>query len=510
MKHRGKIIVTLAVLMLMVVTSTVSAQYVGYSWYTAYQVVNMGTQPADIIIDYYDANGVRQAAAQKQYLDVLPGSSRLVVQFIDDPNLGSGQFSAVISADQPIAAIANQQLVKSGSQGYSPVPPFSTYSGQSTGANQVTLPAVMYNWYGYYTDVFIMNVGGGKANDVDISYIPGDISGQATGASGVSDNNNTINQYASITKSQQNKTDLAAPSGPYQGRFLGSAKLVSDQPIIAVVNQHNTANYKLMTYNGFTAGATNTAMPTHMRNYFGYYTTLLIGNPSAVDTAQVTITYTPSGPYNAVSSGIIEPVTVQYNIAPGKALTRYEGPGSIDDQSDLDDGPIYTRFYGSVKVTSNKPVVVQTNIEALSSGDDQAGSFNGIDVSQATKKIVVPVILADYYGYYTTLVVQNVTGTDTTCTVTYTSDSTYSAVKNASKSYNHDLPANGSFTVYEGRKGGQENGDINHDPFWRAGSAKQFIGAAEINCGQNAVAFVNEEADITKRDSMYTFNTFNK
>jgi hypothetical protein len=155
-------------------------------------------------------------------------------------------------------------------------------------------------------------------------------------------------------------------------------------------------------------------------------------------------------------------------------------------------------------------VVAQVNVEAVASGDDQAGSYNGIAVSSATQNIVVPVILADYYGYYTTLVVQNTTGTAGTCQVKYTSDTTYSAVKNHSKTYSHPLPANGAFTVYEGRKGGVETGDINHDPEWRAAGKQQFIGAALITCTVNAVAFVNEEADILQKDSMYTFNTFNK
>jgi hypothetical protein len=64
--------------------------------------------------------------------------------------------------------------------------------------------------------------------------------------------------------------------------------------------------------------------------------------------------------------------------------------------------------------------------------------------------------------------------------------------------------------VYEGRKGGLETGDINHDATWRSGGKQQFIGSAIITCTVNAVAFVNEESDILQRDSMYTFNTFNK
>jgi len=499
---------TLAALLTLVLTSTVSAQYSGYAWSTAYQVVNMGDAATYINIDYYDTSGNVVSAAHKSYTGVLPGSSRLVVQFTDDPNLPSGRYSAVISAGQPIAAIANQQLVPSGASNYSPAPPFSTYSGQSEGAASITLPAVMYNWYGYYTEFYIMNVGTASATNVDISYIPGTMMGATTGASGVTNNDNTIAQYASLQVSQESLTTLGAPSGWPAGRFLGSAVITSDQPIIAVVNQHNVTDHKLMTYNGFAGGATDIAAPVHMRGYFGYYSTMLIANPSTTATAHVNITYTPTGAYNEVSSGTIGPVTVAYDIAPQTALTRYDGPGASDDQSDLDDSPVFTRFYGSVRISSDIDVVVQVNVEAVATGDDQAGSYNGIPIADATQDIVVPVILADFYGYYTTLVVQNATGTAGSCDVTYTSDDTYSAVPGHSATYTHALPASGTFTVYEGRKGAP-SGDINLDPTnW--GASTRFLGAAAIHCTVNAMAIVNEESDVSLRDSMYTFNTFNK
>lgn len=510
MQKRNRVILTIVVLAMLVLTSTVSAQYSGFSWTTAYQVVNMGNAPADVTVEYYDASGNIVAGATKTFQDIPVGGSQLVVQFIDDTGLGDGMYSAVISSDQPIAAIVNQQLVPVGATSYSPKPPFSTYSGASSGSTTITLPAVMYNWYNYYTEIFVQNVGSADASNVDIAYIPGKIGAEFTGASGVADNDLAIPQFASIANSQQNKTALGAPSGTFAGRFLGSATITSDQPIIAVVNQHNVSAYKLMTYNGFAGGATDIAVPNYMRGYFGYYSTLLVANPSASQVAHVTLTYTPSGPYNVVSTGSVGPVTVSYDVDPQTALTRHDGLSATDAQSDLDDDPVYTRFFGSVAITSDIPVVAQVNVEAVQSGDDQAGSFNGIPVSSATQNIVVPVILADYYSYYTTLVVQNTTGTDGSCDVTYTSDSVYSAVKNHSKTYTHTLPGNEAFSVYEGRKGNIEVGDINHDPEWRAGGKQQFIGAASITCTVNAVAFVNEESDISQKDSMYTFNTFNK
>jgi hypothetical protein len=259
-----------------------------------------------------------------------------------------------------------------------------------------------------------------------------------------------------------------------------------------------------------------------MRGYYSYYTTLLIANPDDTATANVTITYNPNTTesfYNEAAPGSsVGQVSVNYAIDPQTALTRYDGPTASDGQSDLDDhdvtGHAFTKFFGSVKVTSDIPVMVQVNVESErgttgAPKDGQAGSYNGIPSTQASQDIVIPVILADFYGYYTTLIVQNSGGTPGSCNITYTSDGTYSAVKNHSETYSHPLPANGSFTVYEGRKS-TAAGDIKDDAAWEASGQSQFIGAAEISCSVPAVAFVNEEFDVLRKDSMYTMNTFNK
>lgn len=519
MKQRMSVF-AVVILLSLVMASFASAQY-DDPWYTSYQVVNIGSSATDIVVDYYDSSGVVQASAQRTFSNVAAGGSVLVLQY-DETALGTGKYSAVISAGEPIAAITNQQLNPTGATGWVGTPPFSTYSGASGGELEITLPAVMYNWYGYYTEIFIMNVGSANATNVDITYVPGlmdvGFGPEPTGASGVTDNDNSINQYATLSKSQENMTELGATSGTFMGKFLGSAIITSDQPIVAVVNQHNVGDSKLMTYNGFTDSATKTAGPSYMRGYYGYYTTLLVANPDVSATANVTITYTPDTSeafYNEAEAGsTIGTVVVNHTVAPQAALTRYDGPTATDGQSDLDDhdetGHAFTKFFGSVLVESDIDVMVQVNVESEATGDGQAGSYNGIPTSAATTEIVAPVILADFYGYYTTMIVQNTTGTAGTCDVTYTSDGTYSTVKNHSETYTHTLPANGSFTVYEGRKGGQEVGDINSDPVWESGGNRYFIGAAEIVCTQPVVAFVNEEYDTTQIDTMYTMNTFNK
>lgn len=514
MKQKTAISATLALLLMLIVTSTVGAQYSGKSWVTVYQVANMGTAPADITVAYYNAAGTEQTTARRTFLDVAVGASVNVNQF-SEGNLASGQYSAVVSADQPVAAIVNQQLVTTGAATYVPEPPFGSYSGEAAGSFNVSIPVIMYNWYGYYTEMFVMNVGSAAASNVDISYYPGsDSNGVLQGASGITELDQAIPQFATLTKSQQGMTQLGATTGTYAGRFIGGAKITSDQPIIAIVNQHTPGVYKLMSSNGFGAASTEWYAPSYLRGFYNYYSTLIINNPSDSQTANVTITYTPGNPAQQLPVNTTTPIVVQHAVAPLKSLNRYDGYTSAGvpvtgNGTDLDNGPVYTRFNGSVKVTSDIPVVVQVNYEARNPGPGQAASYNGIPASQATTSIVVPVVMSNYYTYYTVIVLKNISNTAGTCSFAYTS-LPGSTVPNASKTYSGiALAANSNIDVYEGPSVVvTPKGHINTDAFW--GTPRRFIGSAVITCDVNVVAIVNEESDIANKDSMYIFNAFNK
>jgi hypothetical protein len=317
---------------------------------------------------------------------------------------------------------------------------------------------------------------------------------------------------ASVVISQKDMTNL----GGTATRFLGSAIVKSpSQDVAVVVNQHSPNNYKLMTYNGFTESSTSIFIPNHMRGYYGYYNSLTITNPNDVD-ACVAITYTPTGGLNAVSSGSVGAVTVDYKLGAHQSFNRYDGPGASDAQSDLDDSPVYTRFFGSVKIESitssstvtgcpgtAQPIVAITNVEAVSgaNADSQSGSFNGAAASSATTKLFSPVTYSNFYGFYTSTVIQNTSNTATTCTFKYTSDGVESAVKNHTASYTEDLPAFGIINIYEGTKGG-ERGHINTDNQWSSGGTDRVNGTLEVTSGQPIVGYANLEVDTNGKDTM--------
>jgi len=482
------IIVTLLILTTLV--AVVSAQYT-YPWYTSYMIQNIGSQQASVVVSYYDANGNRVTGADK-FLTIPAGGQVTVVQYTDDPAL-SGRYSAVVSSDQPIAVIANQQTAPPGRDRMNSNPPFASYTGFESGATQVTLPEIMYNWYGYYTEFFVQNVGSSTA-DVRVTFYPG-----LAGASGIT-STASIPPYASAQFSQKNMTSLGASSDPHKGRFIGSAVITSTQPIVAVVNEHNEGARKLFTYNGFASGSTDQVAPSILRGHYRWYTSLSIANPSLSATATVTITYYADNNYSLPPEQRGTTVVKTFQIGPGKALTRYDGTGSSPTMDpNLSDLTTFTRFFGTARIQSDIPVVAKVNQE---NDGGNAEAYNCIDASTATQKVVVPLIQSKFYGFYTSLTVQNMAATSGVLTITYTSDGTYSLPTNTSFTVVRNIGPNGQYNSWEG--GLTTTGDV-----FNRGIFTRFNGSAVIVSNVPIVAIVNEEKLASGADYGYSFNTIN-
>jgi hypothetical protein len=372
----------------------------------------------------------------------------------------------------------------------------------------------MYNWYGYYTELFIQNVGAVAASDIDITYYPTTIGSCVVGASSQSDLNQTAAQYATKKVSQVAKTSLGAPSvggcTSFTGRFLGMALITADQPIAAVVNQH--VQNKLFTYNGFASSEAGTKLllPAYMKNYYGFYASLTIANPDLSNSATVTLTYRSDASFSIPTNTT---ASATFVIPPGQSINRYDGPSATASQTDLAasfGGPT-NRFFGTVVVDANRPVVAMVNQESTPAAGAKAGAYNGMASSQGTQKVAIPLIQSAFYGFYTSLTIQTVDGADATVRITYTSDGQYSSKLNSTKAYT--MTTSGGFlNRYEGPSASAAQSDLLDDAFWLSGGNRRFIGSAviEVISGPNIVAFVNSESTgATALDRQYTFNAFN-
>jgi len=76
-KRRWAIVVALAALSL-VIAAPATAQWAG-TWVTSFQVMNLGTQQANVVVEYYRENGTRVDAATHSY-SIQVGSSLNIYQ----------------------------------------------------------------------------------------------------------------------------------------------------------------------------------------------------------------------------------------------------------------------------------------------------------------------------------------------------------------------------------------------------------------------------------------------
>ena len=478
------------------------------SVFTSYQIANLGDQDADISVNYYDPAGATTSGQNRTFVDVPPGGSVTVLQATED-TLGAGTWSAVVSASQPIAAVVNQQLGNAGSQ--SSIPPFSSYSGASAGATTVVVPAIMHNWFGYNTKIYVMNVGGGQA-DIDVEYTPTTFgAGCVTGAAGQTDAVDNVAQYASTLINQETKTGLGASGlaggcAAFNGRFLGQATITSDQPVVAIVNQE--VQGKLFTYNGFNSGGTTLLAPAYMRNYFGFYAAVVISNPSDSAEATVDLTYQSDSDFSIPAD---TEVTATRTIPAGTSITIYDGPGSAAPDSDL--AGVYDqpgeRFFGSLKIESDIPVMAIVNQESTAAAGAKGGSYNAMGLSEGGSMLSAPLIQSAFYGYYTSLTIQTVDGNEATVEICYTSDSTFSSVIDRTECYTHTTTG-GFLNRYEGPTASGAQSDLLDDADWLSGGNRRFIGSAtiEVTSGPDIVAFVNSEASGQTNDAQYSYNAF--
>lgn len=264
--------------------------------YTGYQVMNLATCAgcvAHVRVDYYGPNGGAPILT-RNLPDIQPKASVNVQQKTEE-GLPDGVYSAVLSSDQPIAAVVAQVEADPASPGASGfVAPWSNYTGASAGSRTLVLPSIMYNWYGADTLVRVQNVGSATAN-ISIQYYAATVTGVVAGRENIAPVSRTIPQYAAVTLDQSTEGNiLAATGGTFQGRYFGSAVITSDQPLVAIANETDPSARSKFTYNGFGTddAGTEVLAPGIFSRWFGTFTSTSIQNISTSQAVNVTITYT--------------------------------------------------------------------------------------------------------------------------------------------------------------------------------------------------------------------------
>lgn len=205
-------------------------------------------------------------------------------------------------------------------------------------------------------------------------------------------------------------------SGAYSG-------VVScDQEVAAVSNWSDSDSGA--SYSGVSAPGTTWYAPNVYDNYYNYYTTTLVQNASS-SPVDITVSIYPPGSSTPVS-------TVTHTSVPAFATSSFEQ----EALAGLNDNVAY-----SAKITGTGNVAPMVNIYGRSVADNQLYSYNPVKNGSTTA--YAPVIMNNYYGYNTALIVQNVGSATTHITVTYGTGETQQADVAANSSQLFYTPSSG-------------------------------------------------------------------
>jgi hypothetical protein len=426
---------TLIVLVLAALAATTaSAQFTSV---TSFQVQNLSSSTANIQLVFYDTNGNEVTAATLS--DQISGNSSKLYTQSNNTNLPTGfNGSVVVSSDQPVAAIGVQEAKNASNQVYQ-----GTYGGFSAeqASDKFYLPTVMKAFYGYTTEISVQNAGTANVN-VTITYSPG----------GYTDS------YTGLKPGQVHRFNNAStPSMP--NNYIGAAIITaSGGQVVAVVNQNNVSALQQQTYEGFSSAASGPTLyaPVLMRNFYGFNTSVQVQNIGAGSTS----------------------VTIHYSNGTSKTQSLAAGAGYLFTQGN--DTALPSTWIGSAYITStSQNIVAVVNQQNTTAG--KAASYNAF--ATTATKFVGPNVMKAFYGFNTSVQVQNVSATATTCTATFS---------------NGTSQTSSSLSQYATYLFTQSN---------NAALGTSFIGSVTITCGgKQFVAIVNQDGPAGKGDNAMAYN----
>lgn len=363
-------------------TNNVSVQAQQFTAYTAgVQIANLEATAAQITITAYKTSDGTQDGSPLS--DSIPANDSKTYFPISNVSAGF-QGSLVVSSSKKVAAIAN--VLEAGFKAG------ASYVGLSSGSTSVRLPLLMKNNNNINTWYSVQNAGSADAT-VTVNYSDG------------TNNSATVKPGAA-------KTFFQAQENHTQAVFAGT--ITSNQPLVAAAIQESTK--EMFAYTAFATGTNNPVFPLVNANNSKIITGIQIQNAGTADTS-VEVSYTPS----LAGTACKETQTVKPGASATFALLAFANGANSNCTAG-------SRFIGSATVTANstsQPLVGIANQLLPGVNGESYGSFAASD---ATNKVVAPLIMDRNNGYFTGISVANVGGPAATVTCTF-SKSSFTIVK---------------------------------------------------------------------------------
>jgi hypothetical protein len=333
-------------------------------------MVNLDTvNQAEIVISFYPEDG----SAPTEVPDTIPAGG--ATKYFPIPVSDGFNGSAVVSSSTEVAVIVNEI-----SDYYA-----GAYNGFSEGSTSFYAPIIMRNNGGYNTEISIQNAGSETAT-VDVSFLA------STYGNNYDMTSFTIEPSRVTRVFQGDQTQLG-------DRFVGSATVTSNEPVVITVNQINNGARTLLVYDGFSSGYERVAIPQVQHNNANYNTGIQVQNVGA-QAATVTVTY---GPNVKQGGTAFTPGPETAQVDPGE--TAVFNQWGNNHGYNWNAAPTYV---GAAVVTSDidMPLVVNVNV-LRGTAPAQASAYEGIDADSTATEFSAPILMSNNGGFSTSCLVLN-------------------------------------------------------------------------------------------------------
>lgn len=448
-----KIAVTLLLLVSLVATfSLVSAQggLPGSGWTSGQQIQNVGGDDATVSFMAYDQSGTSTDCGMQS---LQPGQSYTYLTDVDCPVSPGFIGSAVVSADQPIAAVVNVNNKGVGAAS-------GQYRGTSgsDASTEIAFPLVKSDHAGRTTTFFLQNAS------TDVNTIT------ATFNIGGTTYEKVFNSVPGNAMVVVIPADAGAPTGTGN---VGGLTVTGTQPLAGAALEHPTVTVAAENLQGSKAFTPNeydtTAYCPLLRNAFGGKQTTTGLQIQNVDNIAIDITvtydYVGGGSSTATATGVL--------------------PGNSANFLQANDIPAGTLASGTIEATGTIAAIV--NDKATASNPERVTTYACFSENGATPTISLPLVKEDFGGSVsntTGIQIQNVGDSATIVTLVYRPTTGGSV----SLSHTDAIQPGASKTFYRVANGGTTN--LTGSP----ASLDSTVNGVTITADQPIVAIANESS----------------
>lgn len=364
---------------------------------TNYTIVNLGSATANVTASYFKPDGTPWTGSIFTSFNLSPGANSVVRQYFDT-GLTAGQGSVVLSSDQPIAAVIQEQARNQ-------APSDAAYTAVSAPSPIYYVPFVARHGAsaaGVSNSVILIQNTSASPIDVSVQMIarpPSTVSYTKT--------------ITSISSSSSFSYDLEM-QGELGENFYGSAKVSTTTTggSLAVTTNMFTGSDSLIAYNGFPQGSTSWFIPyLYIRLANTLTTSIILQN---IDGAQI--------PANDISMSCVKDPTVPGNNFSVNNDLEIPVNGAYGFNT-LTDTARFSQagWYGGCKLTSASGKQFVTVIQYRRTINKGMSAYEAVPGSLTSSKVTIPLIakrLAN--GFATSVALQNLGSTDAVVTLTYT------------------------------------------------------------------------------------------